>query len=228
MKSRWYELKPAVLALRRNGKSLTFIEKHLGVPRSTLSTWCKDIHLSDKQKYELTNSRLEALSRARLAAATRHREAKRQRIEAAKRSASKTLAALTITPAIIELALAMLYWGEGKKTQTTALGSSDTQMLSFFISALRAGFNVSAEGFTAELHLRQDQNSEQEIRYWSKQLNIPQEQFKRVYFDKRSGGKTYDTYHGVCLLYCSDIAIQRKLVYLYKSFADDIIKSSGD
>lgn len=223
MKSRWYELKPAALLLRRNGQSLRFIEMNLGVPRSTLSGWLKDAPLSKAQQSKLAEARLAGLSKARAVATTRHHELKLARLKEAEVSARRTLASITLTPDLLELALAMLYWGEGKKSQTTSIGSSDASMLKFFLFVLTSNYGLKPRDVTCELHLRQDQHSLKEVTYWSKALNIPTANFKRVYFDKRTRGKaTYNHYHGVCLLKCSNVAIQRKLVYLYKLFSEEI------
>jgi hypothetical protein len=222
MKSRWYELKPAALLLRKKGQSLRFIEANLGIPRSTLSGWFKDIRLSESQELALAERRFAALSKARDAAAAHHRSMKLARMKEASQAAEKTLLSVQLTADILDLALAMLYWGEGKKSQTTALGAADPLMLQFFLAVLKHNYNIQPDDITCELHLRHDQTKQEEVVFWSQKLGIPPAQFKRAYFDRRARGITRDNYHGVCLIYCSNIAIQRKLVYLYKSFCEKV------
>jgi hypothetical protein len=226
MQSKWYELKPAALVMRRNGRSIRFIETNLGVPRSTLSGWCKGVVLTEEQKRELAKQSSAGLLKARTASRVWHHEQKLARLKEAEEAAKKTLEMLPITPEILELALAMIYWGEGRKSQTTALGAADLAMLKFFITVIDRRFGVKREKISCELHLRHDQDAQTEIEYWSSKLNIPPDNFHRVYFDKRTRGTTYPDYHGVCLLYCSNIAIQRQLVYLYKSFCEKVIGAS--
>ena len=61
------------------------------------------------------------------------------------------------------------------------------------------------------------------VTYWSNQLGVARENFTKPYLDKRTQGKaTYDSYHGVCLIRCGHVAIQRKLVYIAKHFCDQI------
>jgi len=68
-----------------------------------------------------------------------------------------------------------------------------------------------------------DQDADMLKEYWSKELKIPIERFKYVAFDKRSIGKpTYERYKGVCVITCGNIAIQRKLIYLYTLFCEKI------
>ena len=223
MKSQLIELKPIARAMRQRGKSLALIESALDVPRSTLHGWCKDIQLTAEQKAVIKCRQLEALAKARLLASEKHRDAKKQRLLAAQLAAAKTMSELPQNNAILELALAMLYWGEGKKSQTTALGSSDPEMIAFFVKSLRTLYSVNDASFTCELHLRDDQKPEVEIDFWQSVLHLPRASFKRVFHDKRTNGRnTFADYHGVCLVYCSNIAIQRKLVYLYKLFCDKV------
>jgi transposase len=53
MRSKWSELKPKACKVRRQGISIRSIEKKLGIPRSTLSGWFRDINLSKKQQDNL-------------------------------------------------------------------------------------------------------------------------------------------------------------------------------
>ena len=50
MKSKWYELKENAIKLRQQGFSIGKIERDLGIPRSTLSGWLKNIKLTARQK----------------------------------------------------------------------------------------------------------------------------------------------------------------------------------
>ncbi len=55
MTSKWFKSKPEAVTLRKQGKSIKFIEKKLGIPSSTLSGWFKNILLTEKQKLKLEN-----------------------------------------------------------------------------------------------------------------------------------------------------------------------------
>jgi len=125
---------------------------------------------------------------------------------------------------VLELALAVLYLGEGsKKNVETALGSSDLFTLKFFVKALVDIYNLDIRTIKCELHLRFDQDSQELKQFWSKELNLPIENFRQVSFDKRTeGSKTYPHYKGVCSLRCGNVAIQRRLVYLGNLFFDKI------
>ena len=202
-------LRESAIALRQSGQSLKSINKTIGVPLSTLSSWLKDIPLTSQQLQILQEQRAAALQVARLKAAEWHRGQKALRLLAAKRAAEKTLAELEPTNAVLDLALAMLYFGEGTKTdQQTTIASSDAKLLRFVVAVLERNYGISRSRIRCDLHLRLDQDPYKLKKYWSRQLNIPVERFKHVSFDKRSANKaTYPRYKGVCVIGCGNVAI---------------------
>lgn len=219
----WYELKEPAIALRKDGMSIKAIENKLGIARSTLSGWFKDIELTDEQKLKHTMSSQAGLERARLSAAQSHRAQKNLRILKAKQEAMRVLDRIELTDDILDLALAMLYLGEGAKSGTTSIASSDSSILRFTLIVLKRNYSLDINKIRCDLHLRMDQNSDDIKNYWSNELGIPIGRFRYVAFDKRSEGKpTYDHYKGVCVITCGQIAIQRKLKYLYNLFCERV------
>ena len=165
--------------------------------------------------------------KARVMAVAWHNYQKQSRLKKAELDAAKTLNNISITPPILDLAIAMLYLGEGKKTDTTSLSNSEPMVLQFFLAVLSNNYSIDREKIICALHLRADQDKDENKKYWSGQLGIPLENFKYIYFDKRTKGRpSYKDYHGVCVIHCG-IAIQRKLIYLYNQFCHAVIKSVG-
>ncbi len=229
MKSRWFHLKEKALEMRRSGLSIKTIESRFGIPRSTLSGWFKSITLSDDQQNKLRQDWMNSLSVARKKAVKWHNTQKKNRILLAKQEALKTLSQLDYTnPATVEIALAMLYLGEGsKKTSGTALGSSDPMILKFFIGALKTVYQADTSKIRAELYLRADQDINTTKQYWSKELGLSFENFTYANIDTRThGSKTYPTYKGVCLLRCGRTDIQRRLMFLSEFFCKKMIEHS--
>lgn len=230
MKSRWYDLKPKALDLRKRGLSLKTIETRLSIPRSTLSGWFRDVTLSKSKKKKLLKNWRDGLVRARKKAVIWHNAQKNVRLERARFEADKVLKNLDLkNDSIVDLALAMLYLGEGRKGNVvTSLGNSHPLILKFFVTALVRNYGIDAKQIKAELHLRADQNAATMKRYWSKELSLPLDNFMSVSFDQRTAGsKTYPTYKGVCILRCGSVAIQRKLLYLSEQFCEQISAESG-
>lgn len=230
MISKWFRLKEKAIKLRQTGLSIGKIEAALGIPRSTLSGWFRKVKLTKKQKEDLHKNWLNALVSARIKAVEWHNNQKNQRMKIAEDQAREVFEEIDVADRnIIELALAMLYLGEGfKKSPTTGIGNSDPMILIFFITILKKIYNVKVEDLSCYLHLRADQDPEILKRYWSQQLNIPIENFGKSSIDKRTAGsQTYNSYKGVCVVRCKSIAIQRKLVYLSRIYCQKIIENLG-
>lgn len=130
----------------------------------------------------------------------------------------------------IELALALLYLGEGfKKVVKTGMGNSDPLILKFFLQVMLKVYKVDIEKIRFDLHLRHDQNPEEMKKYWAKELHAPLHRFKNVFIDKRTkNNPTYPDYKGVCMVDCAHVAIQRKLVYIGRKFCEKTFENLGD
>lgn len=227
MNSRWFGLKPKALSLRRRGKSIRYIEAHLGIPRSTLSGWFRNIKLTRLQYKVLNEKHRESLVKARKIAVTWHNKQKSDRLKFAENEATKTLLKIPRKNEIVELALALLYLGEGfKKSPRTGMGNSDPLLLKFFLKTVTTIYKLDIKKIKFDIHIRADQNSNLIKKYWAHELDVPIKQFRHTATDKRtSGRKTYADHKGVCVIDCGHIAIQRKLVYIGKKFCKEIAEN---
>ena len=212
------------MVLRQKGYSIGHIEKVFGIPRSTLSAWLRNIKLTQKQKDILEKRSRDALTKARSKAILWHNEQKRLRLVTAENNANIILNRINVDINIINLALAILYLGEGfKKSAMTALGNSDPLILKFFISTLKKIYNLDMSKFKCELHLRADQSPKKLKKYWSQQLEIPITSFTSISDPRTKNKKTYPDYKGVCVVRCGSVEIQRELVFLSRQFCQNII-----
>ena len=217
-------MKQNATRMRQRGASIRDIETRLGIPRSTLSYWMQHIKLSDYHLASLKRRADQALITARIGAVKWHNAQKAARIEQASHEARQTLSRIDLTDnAVLELTLAILYLGEGmKKSGTTAMGNSDPLILRFFVRTLQRLYGVPTTDMKCELHLRADQDPRKMTRYWSTNLGIPMSNFGKPYIDNRTLGRTtYPHYKGVCIVCCSRVAIQRKLVYIATTFCKE-------
>lgn len=223
MKSKWFEYKEEVRGLRRQGVSMSVIEQEYGIPRSTLSGWFRDIKLTEPQRLKLMKNRQDGWKKARESAVKWHNTQKQNRILQADQEAAEVLKRTTLTPELLDIALAMLYFGEGAKNNTTSMGNSNPIALRFMLTVLYANYNVTTSEIRCDLHLRADQDGRIVQEYWQRELNLPASCFRYIAYDKRTVGKaTYDGYMGVCVVTCSKIAIQRKLISLYNQFCSQV------
>ena len=154
-----------------------------------------------------------------------HNKQKQSRIDSARIEALNTFESLpTENNSVLELALAMLYYGEGSKNNSTTLGASDAKMILFFVSACEKLYEVDRTKNRYDLHLRYDQDEETEKRYWANELHIDISLIKYVSRDRRTIGKpTRDGYHGVCQVRIGSVAIQRRLISLYSVYCSSVI-----
>ncbi len=226
MLSKWFEQKEDIIKYRLKGNSIRDIEKKFGVPKSTLSGWFKDVKLSESKKKILDKRWRKALIYARTKSVIWHKNEKKKRIELAEKEGESVIEKLKFNSNEIDIALAMLYLGEGTKSGVcTAIGNSNPLILKFFIYALEKNYSFNRNNMRCELHLRADQDEKKLKEYWSKELCIPITNFTATSFDQRTRGrKSYLDYKGVCVLRCGTVAIQRKLVYLSRRFCEEIIK----
>jgi AraC-like DNA-binding protein len=230
MKSKWYELKPTAIQLRKRGISIGRIEEKLNISRSTLSGWFRDIELTPKQKKILSERWKQGLVKARKKALLWHRQEKEKRLFKAQEEADGVLGKVNLSDSnIIDLGLAMLYLGEGtKKNIETAMSNSDPLILKAFVAILRKNYNVSISKIRCELQIRADQNPQNTKRFWAKTLGLPMKNFKYINIDKRTiGTKTYPGYKGVCNIRCANVAIKRKLLNISKGFCEAVVKQSA-
>jgi len=226
MSSRWFDIKDKALDLRQKGKSIRYVEMRLGIPRSTLSGWFKNITLTDTQLKILEAQHQKGMIKGRKKAVLWHNKQKELRIKLAHEQAIETLKKIDFNNNnVLEVALAMLYLGEGSKDNSTSIGNTNPLILKFFISSMTKIFKIEKNNITCELHLRSDQKVDKIIKYWSKQLNIPREKFSAVKDKRIVKSKTYPNYHGVCVVRCAGMAALRRIVHLGEEFSKMVVNT---
>ena len=130
MVTRWFDIKDKALDLRQGGKSIRFVEKKLGIPRSTLSGWFKNIILTDTQLKILEAQHQKGMIKGRKKAVLWHNQQKENHLSKAKTQALDTLSHINFKDVhITELALSMLYIGEGSRDNLTSIGNTNPLIL---------------------------------------------------------------------------------------------------
>jgi len=207
---------------RSQGLSYNEISTITGISKSTLSSWLRDIPLTSEQEARLQ----ERLRRNRATFAARalpiNRERYRRAREQAYRAGVKIVEDLPKDQNVEELALAMLYLGDGSKTGgAVRLGSVNPNILKYFVQALRQLHDIDLRRLSCRLHLIEAVREKEEklTRYWMEQLGLPRDNFRRATYDKRSKAKTVtDDYHGVCVATYSDVYLQQRILGLARTY----------
>lgn len=203
MKSKYHQLKNKAILLRKNGKTYGEIKKILNnpIPKSTLSEWFKNISLSKKQQQRIDRCVLNNIHKGHLMALIANKEKRKQYLKSVEQRV-KHLKNLVANKDIAKIIVAMLYLGEGSKTQrgSLMLGNSNPKIIDLFLRLLRNCYNIDENKFRCTLQCRADQNIEALEKFWSKTTNIPLSQFYKARVDPRTIGKKSKKidYKGVC------------------------------
>lgn len=171
-------LKEKALVMREKQMSYSQIKSALGVSKSTLSGWLKDYPLSKERIHELSHSerRIEKFRQTMVG----KQEVK---LKIAYDKAAKDMG--MISNREIFLTGLFLYWAEGAKTMNsmTMLTNTNPKMLKFYLKWLDL-LKIPKNKLKVVLHLYSDMNIGKEIKFWSKELNIPRIQFRNPYIKK--------------------------------------------
>ena len=201
------------------GKSYGKINEELGIPKSTLSTWFGKTLKKPVSKKAM----LEHLSSIRKLASDAVKN-KWARI----RSEEDRAIELKIKEEIEDFPLdnigfqksllAMLYWAEGAKYKGVSglnFVNTDPKLLRLYITLLRKCYKINESKFRIRLHVHYYHKIKQVKDFWSKNLNVPLNQFNKVYIKKRSVTKRFrQNFRGICFVKYGDNKIRKELLGL--------------
>jgi transposase-like protein len=168
MKTR--ERERARLMRREEGRSIKEIAGLLGVSKSSVSLWVRDIELTEEQHAAL-QARNGLHERQRLARAAMGGKARARRaawqLEGRRRARSLGR---------VYVAGCMLYWAEGSRSRNKIVfTNSDPAMARFFVDFIRDFFDVGSERFRLTCNLFADHEARQrEIEdFWLSTAQLP-------------------------------------------------------
>lgn len=192
------EKKLEAIQMRKEGASYSQIKEKLNVSKSSLSLWLHDMPLPEKRLRELRDWNVVRIERFQ----NTMRDKRENRWARVRERVAKDISTLSQRETII--AGLFLYWGEGTKTSvaSTSLSNTDPSMIRFFIRWLEL-LGVSKSSLRVYVHLYTDMNVQQELRYWSKALDLPLSSFRKPYIktSNRSGLSYPQKFtHGTCNL----------------------------
>jgi len=218
------KLREKAIFLRKEKRmSYGAIKDKLGVPKSTLSYWLKD--------YPLSKREIETLRRRGWSKGEVSREKYRETMRMKKRVLEQEVykeekkEMKEISQESLYIAGLMLYLGEGAKHRDSSLvlANSDPRLIKFFMKWLTTFLNISVSDMRIQLHLYENMNIEEEKRFWSKYLEMPQKNFYKVSVRKLAKGSfsyKHSHSHGTCSLYAFGVANVRKVMMAIKALLD--------
>lgn len=170
-------LKNKAVKLRNKGLSYNEIRKEVGVSKSSLSLWLKDIPLSLEHKKRLYTKQIEILARG----PNSQRERRIKEIESIIKEA-KSEVKLPIPLETLRLMGAMLYWAEGRKIKgMMELTNSDPLLILFFVNWLGKIFNIHAQDLKMRLNIYPQQDEGDLKKFWSDLTGIPISSFGKSF-----------------------------------------------
>ena len=218
-------LNQQAIMLRKDGLSYGVIADKLKISKSTASLWLGDVQISEEQKLTLHTNWINGLVKAREFSILQKHEAKRRNIAEMQEEARNLVAHTALSKHLLEIFLAGLYLGDGFKSGRLGLGNADPKIVRLFVDLLRSLYPIQESKFRIQIFARADQTEEDLIEYWSQELSIPETQFQKTQFDKRtSGSASRDGYHGVCAVNYSDASMQRRILAIGQEMIKCICK----
>ncbi len=197
--------------MRVAGKSYTSIRKSLGVNKSTLSHWLRNITLTQKQIRQIEKSAIEKRTESYIKTV---RE-RRVRITREYYEKEQTLL-LPLTKRDFLIAGLFLYLGEGTKSSWSriAISNSNPEVIQFSIRWLTRILCIPRKKIRILVHLYKDMDIEKEISFWIRITGIPRKQFRKPYIKKTTSKKiSYQTFgHGTCNVLTGSAIIKNRIM----------------
>jgi len=172
------QLKQKALKLRNAGYSYSMIGKKLNIAKSTLSNWLTNIPFKPNKEV------LQRVGKAKLKSALHKQKIKFENITRMKSEAAKEIGKLSLRD-IFMLGIG-LYWGEGSKShEEVRVVNADPTIIKLSIRWLKEFGGVRREHLRVSVHGYPDHDINKLVKFWSKELNIPNNQFIKTQIDTR-------------------------------------------
>ena len=218
------ELRELATKLRLE-KELSYseIKNRLGVSKSTLSYWLRDLPLSEEKikKLQKAGWQKSEASRERYRNTMKAKETLKENAEY-QRYLSKFQ---KLSDDSIFTAGLMLYHAEGGKNVRSriALANTDPDLIKFFVKWVVKFLDVNKKDIRFQLHLYENMDIEKEEKFWYNELEISRNQIYKLSVRKiKPGSFTYkdSVRHGTCSVYVFGVEKKRRLSAAIKAFLD--------
>lgn len=204
--------------LRISGYSMKEISELVGVSKSTVSLWVRDIKLSEEAMTRLKSK----VTNGQLKSAENKRKQAKLNLENHYKDSNSALQKIKFTQPILKVICSLLYWCEGGKADNRLVQftNSDPAIIEVFMKLLRNNYEIDNNKFRACVHLHEYHDANKQIEFWSNITKIPKNQFIKPYLKPNTKKRIRDNYPG-CLqirYYHADLA--RQIIMSGKSFID--------
>ncbi|OGI63995.1 hypothetical protein A2733_01035 [Candidatus Nomurabacteria bacterium RIFCSPHIGHO2_01_FULL_40_20] len=227
-----YDKRSKAQLMREKGISIIVIARKLGVSKSSVSAWCRDIILTEEQFEKLRkNIGISQKTGQRMGAETN----KKKRLNAinladiwGKKMVKK------ISKRELLLIATALYWSEGAKTDSTSrfmFANSDPNMILLMKNILIQVMEVAPSDIVCGIQINRihEKRIRKVLIFWKKLLELRDSQLNKPYFVNTKVNKVYenyDNYFGVCRLFVRRSKnLKYKMLGLIKAVKGDILSA---
>lgn len=201
--------------LRKRGYSLKEISENLNISKSSASLWVRNIELSNKSKELLK----EKYTKGQIASQEAHRAKKRKRLEESKQKALGVTGKARFNSESKKILCAMLYWCEGiKEDSMVSFINSDPFLIANFLQLLRESYDLNEDKFRVCVHLHSYHNKKQQIKFWSKITNIPENLFMKPYKKINGAKRIRKNYQGCANIRYYDARLAQDLLAIAREY----------
>jgi hypothetical protein len=183
-------LKRQAIIYRKHGKSYAEITQKLGVPKSTLSGWLRDIPFSEKVKYDNILKAKRIWARNLISYNEKRGQLNQEKYNLEIDLFASQVPKLT-TSQLFFLGMG-IYLGEGGKRdkRSARLSNANSDIIILAMRFFRECCNVQTHEFRPWVHIHPNINPEEAIKYWAEVTKVPSEQIRtQLVVSRASKGK---------------------------------------
>ncbi|MDD5083907.1 MAG: hypothetical protein PHT88_03155 [Candidatus Moranbacteria bacterium] len=212
--------KDKAIRLRKTGQSYTQIQNSLHIPKSTLSSWLKDIPLSTEAQQKIS-TRVCATSIRSLIQRNKNQTAlAKKQADDIRDNATQEVHKLSENP--LFLIGVSLYWAEGykkgaygSKWKCVDFANSDPQMITLMMAFFRTFCIKNDSEIKIQVIAHPNIDTDTVISFWSNVTSIPKNQFIKTQLkaNKSSQGKRGNTLtHGTVHIRMYDVRLFFRII----------------
>jgi hypothetical protein len=193
-------------ALRARNRTLADIAQILGVSKSSVSLWVRDVPFTPTLRLRGPHRRPDPAH-----------EAKLRQIEELNRAGRERIGTLSDEEFLV--AGLALYAGEGAKGDgTVQFANTDPAMIRFFCAWLREFFDADASRLRVRVYLHQGLDLEGAEAFWSKLTGVPREQFRQAHRAVPDASIRHNKHeHGCAYVYYCNSTTHRQIMGLVRA-----------
>jgi len=227
-----YQLKIEAQKLRKEGFPINEIKDKLGLSKSTVSVWCRDIVLNEEQYKKIKKDHIFKTQKGRLIGAQMNKSKRLKAIIDAEIFGKKLVK--KISKREILLIATALYWSEGSKSDRTSgfvFVNSDPEMILVMKLFLMEVFDIPHREIVCSIQINRihQERIEAVLNFWKKLLNLPDSQFRKPYYINTKVSKVYanySNYYGTCrLVVKKGTNLKYKMLGLIKALKEDVLSA---